>query len=443
MTERIAVIGGGILGMTMALRLAQQGRQVSLYEASDRFGGLADAWELGDIQWDRHYHVTLLSDLKLRGLLQELDLDRHMEWVETKTGFFTDGKLFSVSNTVEFLKFPVLGLIDKLRLGYSIFYASKVTNWRRLEKLTAVKWLEGIAGKKAFAKVWMPLLRSKLGDNYGKASASFIWAIIARMYAARRSGLKKEMFGYLPGGYDRMLQRFEEVLRQNGVELHLNHAVELVEAQPEGGVSVKFSNGSRTMVDQTVLTIASPLATKVCPGLAAWERDRHNAIEYQGIVCASVLLKKAISPFYVTNITDTWVPFTGVIEMTALVNRSEFGGRHLVYLPKYVPVNDPIFQESDEVIKDRFLGALVQMYPHFSREDVLTFKLSRVRQVFAVTGLNYSENLPPMQTTIPGVHIINSAHIHNGTLNVNESIILAENAAQALPQVSRQSLAMR
>ncbi len=443
MTERIAIIGGGILGMTLALRLAQQGRKVSLYEQSDRFGGLADAWQLDDIEWDRHYHVTLLSDLKLRGLLDELDLDRQMEWVETKTGFFTDGKLFSVSNTVEFLKFPVLGLIDKLRLGFSIFYASKINDWKKLEKLTAVQWLEGIAGKKAFAKVWLPLLRSKLGDNYPKASASFIWAIIARMYAARRSGLKKEMFGYLPGGYARMLKRFEEVLVQNGVELHPNHGVQEVAAISDGGVSVRFSNGQSDTFDQAVLTLASPLAAKVCPGLSESERRQHNAIEYQGIVCASVLLKKAISPFYVTNITDTWVPFTGVIEMTALVNPSEFGGRHLVYLPKYVPVNDPIFEESDAAIRDRFLGALVQMYPQFSRDDVLAFQLSRVRQVFAVTGLNYSQQVPPAQTSIPGVHIINSAHILNGTLNVNESIILAETAAANLPHLSHRPLALR
>jgi hypothetical protein len=44
-------------------------------------------------------------------------------------------------------------------------------------------------------RIWLPLLKSKLGDNYRITSASFIWATIARMYAARRSGLKREMFG--------------------------------------------------------------------------------------------------------------------------------------------------------------------------------------------------------------------------------------------------------
>ena len=74
--ERWGIVGGGILGMTLALRLAQQGKQVTLFESSDRLGGLADAWELGDITWDRHYHVILLSDTHLRSLLRELGLER-------------------------------------------------------------------------------------------------------------------------------------------------------------------------------------------------------------------------------------------------------------------------------------------------------------------------------------------------------------------------------
>ena len=41
--------------------------------------------------------------------------------VETKTGFYTDGKLYSMSNSLEFLRFPPLGLLSKLRLGATIF----------------------------------------------------------------------------------------------------------------------------------------------------------------------------------------------------------------------------------------------------------------------------------------------------------------------------------
>ena len=58
--------------------------------------------------WDRHYHVTLLSDSALRKLLDELGLDDEIEWAETRTGVFADGKLHSVSNTLELLRFPVL-----------------------------------------------------------------------------------------------------------------------------------------------------------------------------------------------------------------------------------------------------------------------------------------------------------------------------------------------
>src|SRR5271165_7081681 len=96
--ERLAVVGGGVLGMTLAHRLAQAGKNVTLFEASQQLGGLASAWQLGDVVWDRHYHVTLMSDTHTRGLLDELELEREMRWVQTKTGFYTDGRLHSMSS---------------------------------------------------------------------------------------------------------------------------------------------------------------------------------------------------------------------------------------------------------------------------------------------------------------------------------------------------------
>ncbi len=129
-----------------------------------------------------------------------------------------------------------------------------------------------------------------------------------------------------------------------------------------------------------------------------------------------------------TNITETWVPFTAVIEMTALIDSKELNGHHLFYLPKYVAPNDPLFDEPDDSIRERFLSALEKMYPHFHRDQILEFKLSRVRQVFAVTTEHYSEKVSPFETEIPGLFLVNSSQIVNGTLNVNETLTLAKKA---------------
>ena len=108
MSKNIAIIGSGFLGLTLALRLAEMGAKVTVFESASEIGGLAGAWQIGDVVWDKHYHVTLLSDAFTRKIVEEIGLADEFEWVETKTGFYTDGKLVSMSNTLEFLKFPPL-----------------------------------------------------------------------------------------------------------------------------------------------------------------------------------------------------------------------------------------------------------------------------------------------------------------------------------------------
>ena len=434
MPKNIAIVGSGFLGLTLALRLAESENQVTVYESASEIGGLASAWQIGDLIWDKHYHVTLLSDSFTRKIVEEIGLADEFEWVETKTGFYTDGKLVSMSNTLEFLKFPPLGLISKFRLGGTIFYASRVKDWKALEKISVEDWLTRLSGRKTFEKMWKPLLKAKLGLAYKETSAAFIWATIQRMYAARNSGLKKEMFGYVRGGYARVLERFGEHLREKGVEIRLNSrvlATEFTENSEKKTLKLTFSDSSANSVnsvaefDSVILTCPSNVAAKIVPQLTEKEKAKLENVKYQGIVCASVLMKKSLSNFYVTNITDE-TPFTGIIEMSALVDKKEFGGNALVYLPKYVAPDDELFEKTDAEIEETFVSALEKMYPHFKREDVVEFKISRVRQVFPLPTLNYSENVPSVKTSLENVFIVNSAQITNGTLNVNETIQLAE-----------------
>lgn len=432
-SKKWAVVGGGMLGLTLALRMAKQGHDVTLIEAAPVLGGLASVWNLGDIVWDRHYHVTLLSDSRLRNLISELDLDDKMKWVETKTGFYTGGKFYSMSDTKEFLSFPPLNLIEKLRLGGTIFYASKIKNWKRLEKLSVEKWLRRWSGNSVFEKIWEPLLKCKLGEAYKKTAASFIWAHTSRMYKARRSGLKKEMFGYVEGGYRTIIQRLEEELRNLGVEIKTGCPTSKVAKQDNGRFNVEFfGDEPDAQYDRVIMTTPNAILEKTCVDLSEEEKAKFSNVNYLGIVCASLLLKKPLSVYYVTNLTDDWVPMTAVIEMTTIVDPKELDGHSLVYLPKYVPAEHEMFEKTDEEVKESFLSALERMYPDFSRDDVAAFEISRVRNVMAIPTLRYSEQLPSMDCSVDGLYVVNSSYILKGNLNVNESITIAEDAMETV-----------
>lgn len=428
----IGIVGGGVLGMTLALRLREKGHDVSIIEGAAAPGGLAASQTIGGYTWDRFYHVILASDAHLRALLDELGFHDRLRWATTKTGFYVDGTLYSLSSSLEFLTFPPLSLVDKARLAATIMYASRVRDWRRLESIPVTDWLRTLSGSRTFDRIWLPLLKSKLGENYRITSASFIWAIIARMYAARRSGLKREQFGYVDGGYEPVMAAFREHLAARGVELLCGSPVSGVRERGDGAV-VTLANGDLHAFDRVVLTIPSSRIPALCPDLTDAESERLQRVVYQGVICASVLLRKPLADYYVTNITDAAIPFTGVIEMTALVDRARFGGNSLVYLPRYLVQGDAYWHATDEDIQRDFTAALEAMYPNFHHQDILAFRIARARDVLAISTLDYSDRaLPPLHTSLPSVFIVNSAQIASGTLNLNETVGLANSQAAAL-----------
>lgn len=430
--ERVAIVGGGMLGLQLARRLAARGKAVTVLEAAPEAGGLAAPADVGPYRWDRFYHVILLSDLHTRGLLLELGLADRLRWGITRTGFYTDGRLYSLSTNLEFLAFPPLSLLDKARLAATILRAASIGDGRPLEQVPVGDWLRRWSGERVFEKIWLPLLKSKLGDNWRLASASFIWAIIARMYAARRAGLKREMFGYVDGGYEIVLDRLRAAAVGAGVELRTGARV--AEVREEGAtVALRLADGSRLEFDHAVMTLPTTAIAATVPQLGDAERARLQGVTYQGIVCASLLLERPLGPYYVTNVTDRWVPFTGVIEMTALVDRERFGGHALVYLPCYLAQDDPFWEQDDAAVREAFVAALERMYPGFQRDHVRAFVVSRARQVLAVPTLDYSaRHAPPVATSLKRVSVLNSAQIINGTLNVNETLAVAESGLEPL-----------
>jgi hypothetical protein len=53
----------------------------------------------------------------------------------------------------------------------------------------------------------------------------------------------------------------------------------------------------------------------------------------------------------------------------------------------------------------------------------------------ALPTLRYSDHLPPAQTSVKHVYVVNSAQITKGNLNVNETIEVAEDAMSWLLKI--------
>ena len=297
----------------------------------------------------------------------ELDLDHEIDWRVTRTGFFTGSGLYHLNNAVDYLKFPALNLIDKLRLGTTILYMARIKDGRRLESVPLVDWLVSLSGRRVFEQIWRPLLAAKLGDNYKKASASFIWSYARRFYAARQGGMKTEMFGYVPGGYARILERFTAKLEEEGVDIRLASPVDRITPK-HGGFAVTTGGGEALDFDRVVVTAAAPLAARICEGLTQDERDRLEGVVYNGVICASLLLRRPLGGYYLTYITDRSIPFTAVIEMSALVDaQRHLGGHSLVYLPRYVTGDDAFWGLSDEELERQFIAGLQEDLPDARR----------------------------------------------------------------------------
>jgi protoporphyrinogen oxidase len=117
---------------------------------------------------------------------------------------------------------------------------------------------------------------------------------------------------------------------------------------------------------------------------------------------------------------------TGIIEMGSIVPPQQMSGGYLVYLPQYMLSDDPAFEESDQSVHERCLSTLEKMYPHFRREWVLAIQTARAKQVMTLPTLNYSQRIPPVVSSLPGLYLLNSAQVTVGCLNVNEVIEIAQ-----------------
>ena len=298
-------------------------------------------------------------------------------------------------------------------------------------------------GEKNYQKMWGPLLKCKLGGCREQASAAFIWATITRLYSTReKTSSQQERLGYVQGGYRTVFNRLLEAVEGMGGCLLTGAPVKQISSE-DGKVHLEVK-GQRWSFDRVIATIPNRPLAAITPGLDAEYVRKLNAVTYLGIVCVVLVLKRRLSPYYVTNLANEDVPFTGIIEMTNLISTEETAGRHLVYLPKYISPGDPLFEAGDDEIWTEFRQHLLRVVPDFKESDVEKRFTFRERFVQPVPTLHYSDIVPDMETGVEGLILANTTQIINSTLNNNAMVKIARQAVETAlkPRVSERAPAM-
>jgi protoporphyrinogen oxidase len=414
------VVGGGIAGLTVALRLVERGEAVTVVDAEASVGGLTRPWEIGGITWDRFYHVVLPSDVNTQALLERIGLADRLVFKPVRTSLFTDGHLYPFSSLRDLVAFPHLNPLDKLRLLMTAAHARYRGNDEAYEWQGVIEYLTRWSGADAVERIWRPLLRAKLGDHYATASAAFIRATIKRLQGARRSGVRAEQYGFIEGGYAAVLAALSRHLERLGVAFVLGSRARSVVVHDDRAIVAL--GGTELSADRVILTLPSIVCAQLCPQLTAPERRLLVQDRYFGVICTSLLVRKRLGDAYVTNVADDNFPFTGVINMSALVGRDRFQGHDLIYLPKYVPSESSLFGQADEVLTARAAESLQRIFPALESGEIVASRVARANFVFPFPRVGRAANLPPVRTSVPRIAILNNGRLRHATLNVSDTI---------------------
>jgi protoporphyrinogen oxidase len=423
----IGIVGAGILGTVLALRLAQGGARVTLLERAPTPGGLAGAIDFGGHRVDRFYHVIVPSDQRMIALTDELGLADELSFTPVGVGFFVDGKMYPFNGIGDFLRFPPLSLLGRARLGWFVLHCQLRRNYLPLERKPLERWLTRHCGRRVVQRIWRPLLDSRFNSRHEELPATYLWARTNRMRSARDSASSGETMGCLRGGHERLVLAAARRATELGVDVRLGAGVEGLICEPTGEISGVRVDGQPEHFDLTIPTLQPPglrhlLPAELQPLLAAYPE------RYLGVVCLVLKLRRSLLPYYSVNICDP-TPITTVVETSHVVGTEHTDGLRLAYLPKYCDPGAPEFTEDDESIYKRFTAMLARLVPDFSDEDVVDWTVQRAPLVEPVHALGHAPRTAPVWPGVEGLALASASQIYPRLLNGESVVELAERVA--------------
>ncbi len=429
--DPVVIVGGGFTGLSAAYELATSGRKVVVLEKEAMVGGLASGFLVGEFTLERFYHHWFTNDLHVMDLIKEIGHSDRVVYRPTRTGMYYANKIFRLSSPLDLLKFEALNFVDRVRLGILALRARRIKDWRAIEHMTARDWLVRMGGREVFRVVWEPLLSGKFGPYADKVGAVWFWKKLA-LRGGSRAADGREVLAYYKGGFSELAEALKRHLENVGVEIRVGAGVTGLEYDGNRVAAVNVGE-ERIPASSVLLTQALPQIADLLEGHAKADYVASlRRIEYLANICLVLELDRSLSETYWLNVNDPGFPFVGVIEHTNFEPPESYGGRHIVFLSKYLPEEDALYRMKDDEVLAFALPHLQRMFPDFKADWVTGHHVWRARFSQPIVEPHYSAIIPAEQTPFENLLITSMAQIYPEDRGTNYAIREGRRVGQEL-----------
>ncbi len=413
-------------GLTAAYELSKRGHKVVLYEAAPGLGGQAGTFEVEGARLERFYHHLFMSDLDMLSLVPQLDIADKMLWIKPRMGLFHAGQVHEFGTPRALLTFPHLGLPAKTRFALATLFLMKFNRYQLFEGTSAWEWLRKVVGRQAFDVVWGPMLEAKFAKYARDASMVWFWGKIALRGASRSSGA--EQLGYFNLSFQVLIDAFRSRLEAQGTEIRTSCPIQEVRPAEDGALTVQVE-GEQRQYDQVVVAIHNRDFIRIVPSLPDSYVGQLKQIQYEGGSCLLLSLEHSLSPIYWMNISAPDMPFTAIVEHTNFMPPERYGGKHVVYLSRYLPPDDPLFTVSKEELLSIYVPHLKKIQPAFDPSWIRESWLFRDSQAQPIINVGYKSLQPAFTTPIPNLYLTNTTQIYPEDRGTNYAVRLGRQVA--------------
>ncbi len=427
---RTAVLGAGITGSVIARELARRGDEVVVYEASPVVGGLVASHEVAGTPIEVFYHHIFTHETHIRELIEDVGVGDKLEWLPSSVGILNDGgRLYPFTTPRDLLAYDPMPLKDRVRMGAVGMLAPHVSDWKRLDDVSAYDWVEKRMGKAALETIWDPMLRVKWGEVYKEVPAAWLWARLSQRARSRSKKGSGELLGYLRGGFRQLYDALARDLEARGVKVLLDTKVDRIETEGQKVRGVTAADATEDF-DRVVSTLPVPVFAEITGGLPDAYLSRLDAVEYMWVFCTTVTMTRSLSPVYWLNVADRSIPFGAYIEHTRLLPTADYGDQHVAYLgryfapPSYSDEARRLAEADPDELSEEWLGHLAKIDPEYDRSMITSIQPARTAYAAPLIRVGHNKRRLPFSTPVDGLWLATMAQIYPDDRGQSEGVRL-------------------